>query len=98
MSGNKEISATSVGIFKVKIVSDTFKGDVFGGKERQINVILDPMLMKKQYTAIGDVTGASSVYFAFVFESDYSVSYEGAFVDDVLLHKYVEERLFLCRF
>lgn len=39
---------------------------------------------------IGDVTGASSVYFAMVFESDYSVNYEGAFVDDVLLQKYIE--------
>jgi subtilisin family serine protease len=40
---------------------------------------------------LGDVTGASSVYFALVFESDYSVSFEGAFVDDVLLQKYVED-------
>lgn len=40
---------------------------------------------------IGDVTGESSVYFALVFESDYSISFEGAFVDDVLLQKYVDD-------
>ncbi|MEA3462650.1 MAG: CARDB domain-containing protein, partial [Bacteroidota bacterium] len=40
---------------------------------------------------IGDVTGGSSVYVALIFESDYSVNFEGAFVDDLLIQKYVED-------
>ncbi len=32
--------------------------DVYGGKERQINVMVDPLLMKQHYVSINDVIGA----------------------------------------
>jgi len=39
---------------------------------------------------LGDLTGDSSVWFAFVFVSDFSVnSYEGSYVDDILIEKLV---------
>jgi immune inhibitor A len=41
--------------------------------------------------ALGDVTGDSSVWIAFVFTSDGSVVDDGAFVDDIVLDKYVPD-------
>jgi hypothetical protein len=39
---------------------------------------------------LGDVTGDSSVWIAFKFDSDSSTAYEGAYVDDVVLRAFVE--------
>lgn len=48
--------------FADKVLKDRFSSvngvasvDVYGGKKRQINVVLDPMLMKQHYVVIGDV-------------------------------------------
>jgi len=43
---------------KLASVEGVAKIDVYGGKERQINVRLDPMLMKQHYIAIADVIAA----------------------------------------
>jgi HAE1 family hydrophobic/amphiphilic exporter-1 len=43
---------------KLASVKGVAKIDVYGGKERQINVRLDPMLMKQHYIAIADVIAA----------------------------------------
>jgi HAE1 family hydrophobic/amphiphilic exporter-1 len=43
---------------KVASVKGVANIDVYGGRERQINVRLDPMLMKQQYIAIADVIAA----------------------------------------
>jgi len=44
-------------VFKDKLlrVEDVASVDIFGGKERQINVKLDPLLMKRYYISIDDV-------------------------------------------
>lgn len=39
-------------------IAGVAKVDVYGGKKRQINVWLDPMLMKQQYISIGEVVNA----------------------------------------
>ena len=42
--------------------------------------------------SLGDLTGQTQVWVAIAFQSDYSISYpEGAYVDDVLIRKYVGE-------
>ena len=43
----------------------------------------------KNVPNLGDITGESSVYIAIAFSSDVSNQYEGAFVDDILVEKYV---------
>ncbi len=43
---------------KFSAISGVSSVDVYGGKERQINVNLDPMLMKKYYIGISDVIEA----------------------------------------
>lgn len=43
---------------KITVIEGVASVGVYGGKERQINVFLDPMLMKKHFTAISDVIGA----------------------------------------
>ncbi|MBN1622449.1 MAG: efflux RND transporter permease subunit [Endomicrobiales bacterium] len=40
---------------KLNAIGGVASVDVYGGKERQINIYLDPMLMKKYYTSIEDV-------------------------------------------
>ena len=40
---------------------------------------------------LSDYTGAEQVWFAFVFESDYSIGYEGTYLDEIVIWKYVEE-------
>lgn len=40
---------------------------------------------------LSDYTGAEQVWFAFVFESDYSIGYEGTYLDEIEIWKYVEE-------
>ena len=37
---------------------------------------------------LGDLTGQSQVWIAFIFQSDGSTTYKGAFVDDIVLQKY----------
>ncbi|MFA5362409.1 MAG: efflux RND transporter permease subunit [Candidatus Omnitrophota bacterium] len=46
---------------KFSSVAGVAKVDVYGGKERRINVWLDPMLMKQHYISIGEVIGAMKV-------------------------------------
>ncbi|MDD5583854.1 MAG: efflux RND transporter permease subunit [Candidatus Omnitrophica bacterium] len=43
---------------KIASISGVAKVDLYGGKKRQINVWLDPMLMKQHYISIGEVIGA----------------------------------------
>ncbi len=43
---------------KFSSIAGVAKVDVYGGKKRQINVWLDPMLMKQHYTSIGEVINA----------------------------------------
>ena len=43
---------------KFSSVRGVAKVDVYGGKKRQINVYLDPMLMKQHYISISEVIGA----------------------------------------
>jgi HAE1 family hydrophobic/amphiphilic exporter-1 len=43
---------------KLASVKGVAKIDIYGGKKRQINVRLDPMLMKQHYIAIADVIAA----------------------------------------
>ncbi|MBN1823825.1 MAG: efflux RND transporter permease subunit [Endomicrobiales bacterium] len=43
---------------KISVIEGVASVDIYGGKERQINVKLDPMLMKKYYTTIDDVAKA----------------------------------------
>jgi len=38
---------------------------------------------------LGNLCGESQVWIAFIFTSDFMTGYEGAFVDDVVLRKYV---------
>jgi len=46
----------------------------------------------KSVPYLGDVSGESSVYIAFIFLSDESINdYEGAYVDDIYLLKYVDD-------
>jgi subtilisin family serine protease len=50
---------------------------------------VDKSIDLKNVPILGDVTGQSQVWIAFVFESNSSVnSYEGAYIDDILLQKY----------
>lgn len=44
---------------------------------------------QSQSFSLSDHLGDSSVWFAFNFDSDSSVQYEGAYVDDVIIEKYV---------
>jgi HAE1 family hydrophobic/amphiphilic exporter-1 len=46
---------------KISSVAGVAKVDVYGGKKRQINVWLDPMLMKQHYISIGEVVNAMLV-------------------------------------
>ncbi|MDD5194678.1 MAG: efflux RND transporter permease subunit [Candidatus Omnitrophica bacterium] len=43
---------------KIASISGVAKIDLYGGKKRQINVWLDPMLMKQHYISIGEVINA----------------------------------------
>jgi len=43
---------------KFTMVTDVASVDIYGGRERQINVLLDPNLMKKYYISIGEITTA----------------------------------------
>ncbi len=43
---------------KISVIEGVASVDVYGGKQRQINVKLDPILMKKYYTTIEDVAFA----------------------------------------
>ncbi|MDD5573795.1 MAG: efflux RND transporter permease subunit [Candidatus Omnitrophica bacterium] len=46
---------------KISSIAGVAKVDVYGGKKRQINVWLDPMLMKQYYISIGEVVNAMLV-------------------------------------
>jgi len=46
---------------KISSIAGVAKVDVYGGKKRQINVWLDPMLMKQHYISIGEVVNAMLV-------------------------------------
>ncbi|MBN1139136.1 MAG: hypothetical protein JXM73_21330, partial [Anaerolineae bacterium] len=57
-------------------------GDTGGWSDRTLD-------LTNVYT-LGDLTGRSQVWVAFVLDSDYALAYpEGAYVDDVVLNKYV---------
>ncbi|MBP5296742.1 MAG: efflux RND transporter permease subunit, partial [Bacteriovoracaceae bacterium] len=43
---------------KFTMVEDVASVDIYGGRERQINVLLDPNLMKKYYISISEITQA----------------------------------------
>ncbi len=45
---------------QISAISGIASVDVYGGKQRQINVILDPMLMKRHYVTISDVIASIS--------------------------------------
>ncbi|MDD5669161.1 MAG: efflux RND transporter permease subunit [Candidatus Omnitrophica bacterium] len=46
---------------KFSSIAGVAKVDIYGGKKRQINVWLDPMLMKQHYISIGEVINAMLV-------------------------------------
>ncbi len=56
-------------------------GDSYGWQPESIDLTRVPVL--------GDVTGRSHVWIAFVFESDSSIQGEGAYIDEIVLRKYV---------
>jgi hypothetical protein len=56
-----------------------FSGDSGGWMARTIDL--------SDVSGLGDLRGQPQVWVAFVMESDGSIGYEGAFVDDVVIHK-----------